>query len=408
MSKAAVSGVIARLATLAQLGRYEGGIDRGLATAPERAAREHFAAWALAAGYALSQDRVGNLFARRAGTEPNAAPILTGSHLDTVKTGGAYDGAYGVVGALCALESLDARGARTRHPLDAVAWAGEEGSRFPLGCLGSSVYAGLASVDAALALRDDGGVTFAEALAGLHGLLPQIALHHAQASAAYVELHIEQGPIMETAGVRLGIVSAIAGQRRYRVTVNGRSGHAGTVPMQGRADALCAAAELILAIEAAARSLGECVVTVGRITVEPGGTNVIPARAVFTIDARSPEDARITAIESALYATIGRTSGRGVRVNIESLEARLPAPMDDRVRAAIRRAAAASGERSMDIPSGAGHDAMCIANVAPAGMIFVPSIGGASHVGEELTSEADLELGVRALADALLEVDRVF
>lgn len=402
----ASAAVIARLATLAQLGRYEGGIDRGLASAPERAAREHFAAWARASGYALTQDCVGNLFARRAGTKPGALPILTGSHLDTVKTGGAYDGAYGVVGALGALEELDARGSQTRHPIEAVAWAGEEGSRFSLGCLGSSVFAHLAESDAVLALVDDDGMTLREALAGGSGLLPEVPLRAESATAGYLELHIEQGPIMESVGARLGIVTAIAGQRRYRVQIEGTSGHAGTVPMRGRADALCAAAELVLALEAAALQLGECVVTVGRITVEPGGTNVIPARAIFTVDARSPDERRVSAIESALFGAIGSTSRRGVRVSVDALEAREPVPMDAGLRAAVRRAADASGERVIDVPSGAGHDAMCIAKIAPAAMIFVPSIGGASHVGEERTSEADLELGVLTLADALLEVDR--
>jgi len=406
--RTAISNVVERLAQLSVLGRYEGGIDRGLATPQERAAREHFAGWARANKYALSQDRVGNLFARREGTRKDAAPILAGSHLDTVKTGGAYDGAYGVVGAMCALELLDARNIVTEHPIEATAWVGEEGSRFPLGCLGSAVFAGLTSAEHALALCDESGATLGDALAHeTGGLLRDVPQRLNNNVAGYVELHVEQGPILERAGARLGIVTAIASQRRFRITLEGESGHAGTVPMAIRSDSLGAAAEIILAIESTARKLGEAVVTVGRMTVEPGSTNVIPARVSFSVDMRSPHDPHVDAIEHALRDAIARaTSTRGVRASIEALEGRNATPMTPRMREAVRRAADSTGERSMDVPSGAGHDTMCIAAIAPVAMIFVPSIGGVSHVGVEKTSDADLELGVETLAAALVEVDR--
>ena len=379
-----------------------------MATPQERAAREHFASWARANNYALTQDRVGNLFARRAGRRKDAAPILTGSHLDTVKTGGAYDGAYGVAGAMCALELLDARKIVTEHPLEAAAWVGEEGSRFPLGCLGSAVFAGLTSADEALALADETGVTLRDALANeAGGLLRDVPQRTSNDVAGYIELHVEQGPILERAGARLGIVTAIASQRRFRVTLDGQSGHAGTVPMDIRSDALGGAAEIILAIELTARELGECVVTVGRMTVEPGSTNVIPSRVTFSVDMRSPHDAHVDAIERTLRDAIARaTSTRGIRASLEALEGRKATPMTPRMRESIRRAASSTGERSMDVPSGAGHDTMCIAAIAPVAMIFVPSIGGVSHVGVEKTSDADLELGVETLAAALVEVDR--
>lgn len=402
--------VVSRLADLSQLGRYEGGIDRGLATPQERAARGRVAAWARAAGYEVSQDRVGNLFARRDGARAGAAPILVGSHLDTVKTGGAYDGAYGVVGALGALELLDRRRVTTAHPIDAVAWVGEEGSRFPLGCLGSAVFAGLTGADDALALRDENGTTLRDALDNRDGgFLDGVAQRASQPVAGYLELHVEQGPILERTGARLGIVTAIAGQRRFRVTVAGRSGHAGTVPMSIRADALSASCEIILAIEDAARSVHEsAVVTVGRMTVEPGSTNVIPRCVIFTVDMRSPDDRSVDAIEDALRdATARMVTERSVTATIESLERRSATPMEPRMREAVRRAAEASHARYIDVPSGAGHDTMCIAAIAPVAMLFVPSIGGVSHVGEERTSDDDLELGVEVLADALVEVDRL-
>lgn len=401
------SDIVARLDELAALGRYEDGIDRGLATPPERAARERFAAWARADGYALSQDGVGNLFARRTGTR-DAAPILVGSHLDTVRTGGAYDGAYGVAGAICALRILDRENRTTQLPVEAVAWAGEEGSRFPLGCLGSSVFAGLTPERDALDLCDEEGISLRAALASpATGLLPGVPVRAERRVAAYLELHVEQGPVLEAAGVAVGVVTAIAAQRRYRVVIEGASGHAGTVPMERRSDALCAASELVLALESAARAAGEAVATVGRLTPEPNGTNVIPGRVTFSIDARSPEDARIDAIEQALRAAIADVQRRrGVRVTLESLEARAAALMEPRLRTVLHRVCATLGERALDIASGAGHDAMCLSRIAPAAMLFVPSIGGMSHVGQERTAECDLETGVAALAAALVEVDR--
>jgi N-carbamoyl-L-amino-acid hydrolase len=401
--------VVARLAVLARIGKHDAGIDRALATPQERRAREHFVRWARGAGYTLRQDRLGNLFARRAGTSEGALPILTGSHLDTVPTGGAYDGAYGVAGALCALELLDERGVSTAHPVEAVAWAGEEGSRFPLGCLGSSGFCGLWEIEALLDLRDERGDTLRDALGQSGGgLLSGVPVRDKCEAAGYLELHVEQGPVLEREGVSLGVVTAIAGQRRYRVTVEGMSGHAGTVPMNAREDALCAAAELILAAEGCARGAQDTVATVGRVAVEPGGTNVIPARAIFSLDARSPVESRIDALERALHETAQNVqSERGVRVQVERLESRSPAPMNDALRAAVHRAAAAVGERALDIPSGAGHDAMCLSQVVPAAMIFVPSIGGQSHVAQERTDERDLEIGVRTLAQAIVEVDRI-
>ncbi|HYZ15240.1 MAG TPA: hydantoinase/carbamoylase family amidase, partial [Candidatus Acidoferrum sp.] len=217
-----------RLAELAAIGANPEGINRGLFTAAEREARERLASWSEAAGLHVEQDRVGNLFARLRGRE-DTAPIQCGSHLDTVRNGGPYDGAYGVVGGLEALARIAASGVRPRRPLEVVAWAGEEGSRFPLGCLGSAVYAGLTPYDEVCALVSDDGEDFASALHGAGGLLPGVAVRDGfPHPAAYLELHIEQGPVMERDGMRLGIVSAIAGQRRFQALVEGAAGHAGT------------------------------------------------------------------------------------------------------------------------------------------------------------------------------------
>ncbi len=396
----------ARLCELAALGATTDGIDRALFTPAEHAARRSFADWAATAGLTVWQDRTGNVFGRLAG-RGDGPPILCGSHLDTVRHGGAYDGAYGVVGGLEALERIAASATSLRRPLEVVAWAGEEGSRFPLGCLGSSAFAGLTSYDEICALVADDGESFAAALDGPNGLLPDVPVRDASpGAAAYVELHIEQGPVLEGRATRLGVVTAIAGQRRLRIDVRGRAGHAGTIPMSTRADALCAASELVLAVEAAAREVGEAVATVGWLNVEPNQTNSVPGRVELRVDARSVDDARIVEIERRVRAAgAAIDAARGTQTSIELIEHRVAAPMDARLRAIVRRACAALVADPLDLASGAGHDAMCLARIVPTAMIFVPSIGGHSHVAQEKTAPDDLELGIDALTAALLAAD---
>jgi N-carbamoyl-L-amino-acid hydrolase len=398
--------VHARLAELALLGATPNGIDRALFTPADYAARGRFARWAHAAGLLVEQDRAGNVFARLSGSV-DAPPIQCGSHLDTVKGGGAYDGAFGVIGGLEALERIAAGGISTRRPLEVVAWAGEEGSRFPLGCLGSSAYARLTPYETIRALVGDDGQTFADARDGPYGLLDGVRLRDDfPAPAAYVELHIEQGPLLERAGLRLGVVSAIAGQRRLRVDVEGRPGHAGTLPMPGRADALCAASEVILAVERAAHDVGEAVATVGWVSVEPNQTNIVPGRVALRIDVRSVDDERVAEIERRVRSAAADSAlGRGTPIAVELIEWRAAVPMDARMRAIVRSACERLVAGPMELPSGAGHDAMCLARIVPAAMIFVPSIGGHSHVAQEKTAPEDLELGIEALAAALLSAD---
>jgi hydantoinase/carbamoylase family amidase len=395
----------ARLAELATFGATAEGIDRPLFSAAEHAARVRFAVWAQAAGLSVEQDRVGNVFARLAGRE-DGPPVQCGSHLDTVRNGGAYDGAYGVVGGLAALERIAASGAPPKRALEVVAWAGEEGSRFPLGCLGSAVYAGLSAYDDVAALVGDDGVAFADAVRGPHGRLAAIPVRDGfPAPAAYLELHIEQGPVLEARGARLGIVTAIAGQRRLQVTIDGTAGHAGTIPMRDRADALCAASELVLTVERAALAAEDAVATVGMLNVEPNQTNIVPGRVVFRVDIRSVDDARVVEIERRLREAAAEIApARRVGIRVEQLEVRAAVPMYGRLRDLVRAACRPLDPHAIDIASGAGHDAMCVAHVAPAAMIFVPSIGGRSHVGDERTAPADLDLGVDALAGALRAV----
>ncbi|MBC5809268.1 MAG: hydantoinase/carbamoylase family amidase, partial [Candidatus Eremiobacteraeota bacterium] len=223
---------------------------------------------------------------------------------------------------------------------------------------------------------------------------------------AYVEIHVEQGPIMEKAGARLGLVTAIAGQRRYEIEVIGESGHAGTVPMEGRCDALAAAAEVMVELENVARLVGGCVLTIGYLVVEPNQTNVIPSRVVFRVDLRSVDEKKVERLDQYVLDSCARiNTGRCATTHIKTLEARNSVPMDERLRKTLRSALEPLGERVLDLPSGAGHDAMCIAAIAPTAMIFVPSVGGKSHVVEEFTTPGDLELGVEALTRSIVAID---
>ena len=403
--------VTARLAALARIGAQSHGIARPLFGAAEYEARALFASWARAANFTLVQDVAGNVFARREGRRDGVLrpPILIGSHLDTVNGGGAYDGAYGVVAALGVLEALDAAGAETTHPIEAVAWAGEEGSRFPLGCLGSGAYAGANPIAEIERLNATDGEPFVSAREGAFGLLRDVERRASfPKPAAYLEAHIEQGPLLENAAESLGVVTAIAGARRFRVEIAGERGHAGTLPMELRHDALCAAAEIVLALETAARSVGECVATVGYLTVEPNETNVVPGFVALRVDLRSVDDARIDALDRALHTACADVSRRrGVRAGIADLERRVAVPMDPRLRAALHETIATAGRHALDVPSGAGHDAMCLATITPTAMLFVPSAGGRSHAGDEYTSPEDLELGADMLVRATLHVDRL-
>ena len=401
--------VHARLAELAALGAGADGIDRALFTPAEHAARRRFANWARAGGLTVEQDRTGNVFAGLHAGTGTAAPIQCGSHLDTVKGGGAYDGAFGVVAGLEALEQIARDDILLKHPLEVVAWAGEEGSRFPLGCLGSSVFAQLTPyADIAALVADDDGEPFLEALNGPHGLLPDVPVRDAfPVPHAYLELHIEQGPVLERCAARLGAVTAIAGQRRLRIEISGQSGHAGTVPMAARADALCAAAEIVLAVERAADAVGQAVATVGWFSVEPNQTNIVPGRVVLRVDARSVDDERIAKIERLVRASAATiAAARQTPIAVERIELRAASPMDARLRAIVRRACETLDPRSIELASGAGHDAMCLAQIVPTAMIFVPSIGGHSHVALEATAAADIEIGVQALTATILAVDR--
>ena len=396
-----------RLAELGEIGRGERGLTRQLFTEPEHRARTLLARWGRELGCEVVQDRIGNLFIRRAG-RADAPALQFGSHLDTVLDGGAYDGAYGVMGGLSVLAALTAAHVETQRPFELAAWVGEEGSRFPVGCLGSAVYVGWEQLDEMLELRGDDGMTLAQARSGPYGLLPDVPIRDEfPRPAAYAELHIEQGPVLERAGVPLGVVTAIAGMYRYTVHASGEAGHAGTVPMAVRRDAFSATAELALALETAAREIGDCVATIGWLAITPNQTNIVPGLVECRIDARSTDPARLIELDRRIHALAQAIAARrNVSFDVHRFEERAPTPLDERLKRILRETLDGHALTHQDVPSGAVHDAMCIASICPAAMLFVPSIAGASHVGHERTEPVDLERGVEAFKAWLLAIDR--
>jgi allantoate deiminase len=370
-----------------------GGTYRPLYSPPWAAAVELVETWLKDAGLATRRDAVGNLWGRAEGTDKGKA-IVTGSHIDTVKGGGRLDGALGICGGLTAVEGLLKTRGTPRSPLEVVAICEEEGSRFAANFWGSRAITGsIQKVDAdiAQAMRERG-------------------LDPAKTSAAarddidtFIELHIEQGAVLDSSKTPLAIVSAIAGTAHLEVTVTGRPDHAGTTPMDMRLDALAGAAAMVQAVESIAKSLGKpAVATVGKLEVEPAQINVVPGQVVFTIDLRHSDLGGRRALEERIRSLCGTISEeRRLGLAIRTLQEKPPVAMHADVRALLARAATESGVKAPELVSGAGHDAQVLASRCRVGMLFVPSIGGRSHCAEERTDPAHLELGTKVLAKAL-------
>jgi hydantoinase/carbamoylase family amidase len=410
-----------RLDQLAATARRPGGGVTRLAWSEEdRAARALVCQWAAGGGLRVRTDAVGNLIAELGGSVPGLAPLVTGSHLDTVVDAGPLDGAYGAVAAFTIVAALAAAGERLRHPVRAVAWANEEGVVAPP-FTGSRAAAG-AGIDLD-ALGPDGR-RLAERLAGR--LAEGLAEHVGQGLAAesggavpplagaawgpvagYLELHIEQGPVLEQAAVPIGVVTGITGAQRGWARFQGQANHAGTTPMHLRSDALVAAAHAVLAVQRLATDGPVTVATAGVIEAEPGNTNVVPGRAAVSVDLRSLDGAALSAAWARLGAEVDdiatRTATRATLVEGSRTEAVLT---DARLRDAVAGAAHQLGLATMELASGAGHDAQSLALLGPVGMIFVPSIGGLSHHPDEATAPADLVAGAEVLLGALRRADQ--
>ncbi|MFC4812644.1 Zn-dependent hydrolase [Paenibacillus sp. GCM10023250] len=380
-----------------------GGVTRLLYDASWREAQLAVADLMREAGLEVSADTVGNVFGRLAGADPSAPAVLTGSHVDTVRSGGGYDGALGIAAGIAALARLKADCGQPRRTLEVVSFCEEEGSRFPLAYWGSGNVTGNRPFDGALDARDGNGTTLRAAMAAA-GLEPE---QHGRSCRTdigfFVELHIEQGEVLEREGVEIGVVDAIFGQRRFYVTVEGRAGHAGTTPMAIRSDALAAAAEMIAWLRPAALEAGGgLVATAGRLDVHPNMPNVIPGKAVFSLDVRHRDEAAIDAFCDQARLGFGAAADRhGVSASLSCWLAEPPSPMDAALQARIARICAAKGYSHRTIGSGAGHDAGLFAPLVPTAMIFVPSRGGISHSPLEFTAPEDVERGADVLAGLL-------
>ena len=362
-----------------------------------RRAAQAFIGWCGEAGLEARIDAAGNVVARYEGKRAGAPAVMLGSHIDTVRDAGRYDGNYGALAALAVVEALAERGERLDHAVEIVAFGDEEGVRFRTTLTGSRALAGTYPEDA-LDQRDSSGVSMREALKAFGGDPERAGSIRRTGVAAFVEAHIEQGPILEADGLPLGVVTAINGATRLEVGVDGVAGHAGATPMRLRRDALTAAAEMALAIEARARGEADLVATVGRFDVWPDATNVIPGHVQFSIDVRSPDDKRRAAALADLEARITAiAASRGVRVSIAKPHDANAFACDPSIIADLKKAVEAIGVPPRLLPSGAGHDSMVMGKLCPAGMLFVRCKGGVSHNPLESITVEDCALGLKAL-----------
>ena len=393
-----------RHADMAKLGGTgKGGVNRQALSAEDAAARNLLASWAKARGFTIFTDAIGNLFVQRPGSDPKAAPVMSGSHMDSQPTGGRFDGMYGVLAAFEALEALEDAGVRTKRPVMAVAWTNEEGSRFQPGAMGSAVFAGHNRLDEMLAVRDWKGVVLKDALAETLKAAPATVRPGTPGFAvdSYVEAHIEQGPRLENEKKTIGVVTAIQGSRRYIVTVDGEEAHAGTTPRAARKDAYAAATRIASAMYEATTDADDTLrFTIGRIDVAPGSPNTVPGKASFTIDMRHPHNDALDEHEKKLEQIVASCAAP-CAARIERVTKVAPTDFDPVVIDLVRAKANALKLPNMDMPSGAGHDAMHIARLCPAGMIFVPCERGISHNEAENATPSDLAAGTKVLVEVL-------
>ena len=379
----------------------KGGVKRIALTREDKAGRDQFVAWCEASGLKVRVDRIGNIFARREGADPTAAPVMSGSHLDTQPSGGRFDGCYGVMAALEVCRSLDDHGIRTRAPIEVAVWTNEEGSRFTPVMEGSAAFVGAFTLEHARAQKDVDGITMGEALdaIGYNGDAPL-----GTPVAAYFEAHIEQGPVLENAGRVIGVVTGGLGQRWFNLTVSGMEAHAGPTPMHLRRDALQGATHIMQAVDALGRSGADTRGTVGYVKVEPNSRNVIPGRVTFSVDLRAGNDEELARIVAGMHEAAERVCReRNLELAIEQTVYYPPTPFAAECRDAVRAGALRLGYPCMELVSGAGHDAICLASVCPSGMIFVPCKDGISHNEIEDAKASDLAAGCNVLLHAMLE-----
>ncbi len=386
-------------------GTAGGGLHRLALSDADKQVRDWFLEQLEAADLSVRIDEFGNMFGRREGTDPNAAPVLIGSHLDSQPYGGIYDGPLGVISALECIRTLDDEGIETKHPIEIVNWTNEEGSRFQPAMQGSGVWAGVHDLDEEYAKTDTDGETFEAELERIGYKGDHPAESH-EAYEAYLELHVEQGPYLERAGKDVGIVTGVVGFSWGEITYHGEADHSGPTPMDSRSDALVAAAETIGEIRAIPGELGERTVgTTGYIDAKPNSINVIPEEVTFTWDFRDPED---EVVERAVNRVLKEAEAAAEREGVEwEYEERMRASsveFADRCVDAVERAAADLGYDGMRLVSGAGHDATHMAEVCDTSMVFAVSEGGKSHNEAEYTSWDDCYAAANTIANAAVEL----
>jgi len=381
------AGVLARAAALGEISEEPGRLTRRFATPAMTRAADLVTGWMEDAGLAVRRDAVGNVIGRTRGSGP---PFVVGSHLDTVPNAGRYDGPLGILSALAVVERLAAGGVRPSVPLEVAAFADEEGTRFGTSYLGSAAYTGGFEREW-LGLVDADGITLAEAILAAGGDPEAAVGSSAPQLAGYLEVHIEQGPVLERDGIPVGVVTAIAGQSRVRVVMRGEAGHAGTVPMAARRDALAAAAEVVLAVEQAGRSTDGLVATVGALELSPNVGNVVPGEARMLLDVRHAADpVRARAVDT-IRADVERiASARGVDASWTLRYDTAAVELAPGLRRRLESAIEAAGHPLRTLVSGAGHDAVVLSRLCPTAMVFVRCAGGVSHDPRESVEEADV------------------
>ena len=396
------------LMELAKIGATpKGGVCRLTLTDLDRQGRDLVTRWAKEAGMSVVIDKIGNGFMRRPGRNNSLPPIVAGSHIDTQPTGGKFDGNFGVLAGLEVVRTLNDLGIETEAPIEVAFWTNEEGSRFVPVMMGSGVFAKVFTLETAYAAKDTEGKTVKDELTKIGYVGPQEPGDHPV--GAYFEAHIEQGPVLEDNDVTIGVVQGVLGIRWFDCTVTGMEAHAGPTPMELRQDALLAASALVAEVNRIALDrLPHARGTVGSLEVHPNSRNVIPGRVKLSVDLRAPDDAQLLDMDAALRAACARIAAeRGLAIDVEQVVYFPPQPFTPHLVEAVRANAADLGYSSMDVVSGAGHDAVYVARVAPAAMIFVPCADGISHNEIEDAEPAHLEAGCNVLLRAMLAAAEV-
>jgi beta-ureidopropionase / N-carbamoyl-L-amino-acid hydrolase len=402
------SRLLQRLAQFASIGATPGGgVNRQALSIEDRKARKLLADLASARGFLVYQDAAANLFIQRPGQQPDLAPLLIGSHLDSQPGGGKYDGALGTLSAFEVLEALEDLGITTERTVEVVAWTNEEGSRFSPGCMGSKAFVAASLPDEWHDLTGADGAQFSSELSATLAALPDAEVRPlGHAVSSFLELHIEQGPILERSGIAIGIVTAVQGTKWLDICFTGEAAHAGTTPLPYRRDPMAAAAQAMAALQASVMQ-GDALarLTVGRIAVEPGSINVIPREVRFTVDIRHPDAEKLQAMLQVVSAhcTVA-AEGQGCTMTLAERFDMPPGHFDEDVIEAISEACKRCGITSMPMVSGAFHDALFLARVAPSAMIFVPCRDGISHNEAEFVPDDNVILGATALLHSTLRL----